>query len=79
MPLYIRDEKVRQLAARVAKARRTSVTDAVRRALEREMNELERDEQARDRQLRARFARLDALPRRDFGDDDMYDELGLPR
>lgn len=43
------------------------------------MSTLERDEQAPDRQLRARFARLDALPRRDFGDEEMYDELGLPR
>jgi len=79
MPLYIRYEKVRELAARVAKAWRTSLTDAVRCALEREVSALERDEQARDRQLRARFAWLDALPRRDFGDDEMYDERGLPR
>lgn len=79
MPLYIRDEEVRRLAARVARARQTSVTDAVRRALEREVAGLEDEEAARDRQLRERFTRLDALPRRDFGDDEMYDELGLPK
>lgn len=79
MPLYIRDEGVRRLAARVAQSLGVTVTDAVRKALERELAELEREEAVRDRRLRARFARLDALPRRPFGDDEMYDELGLPK
>jgi hypothetical protein len=79
MPLYIRDDEVRKLAARVAREWGVSVTDAVRRALEREIADLEREAAERDRRLRERFARLDALPRRDFGDDDLYDELGLPR
>lgn len=79
MPLYIRDEEVRRLAARVAQGLGTNVTDAVRKALQRELAELEREEAVRDRRLRARFARLDALPRRRFGDEEMYDEVGLPR
>ena len=79
MALYIRDDGVRDLAARVARARGVTVTDAVRRALERELADVERETAARERRLRARFARLDALPRRAFGDDDMYDGLGLPR
>ncbi len=79
MPLYIRDEEVRRLAARVAQGLGTNVTDAVRKALQRELAELEREEAVRERRLRARFARLDALPRRPFGDEEMYDEVGLPR
>jgi hypothetical protein len=79
MPLYIRDEEVRRLAARVAEGRGITVTDAVRAALLRELADLEREAEVRDRRLRARFARLDALPRRPFGDEEMYDELGLPR
>lgn len=79
MPLYIRDEGVRRLATRVAQGLGVTVTDAVRKALERELAELEREEAVRDRRLRVRFARLDALPRDRFGDDDMYDESGLPK
>ena len=79
MPLYIRDDEVRNLAARLAKARGVTVTDAVRRALERELADVERETAARERRLRARFGRLDALPRRAFGDDDMYDDLDLPK
>jgi hypothetical protein len=79
MPLYIRDDEVRDLASRVARARRVTVTDAVRHALQRELADIEDDVAARDRRLRERFARLDAMPDHSFGDDDMYDELGLPR
>jgi hypothetical protein len=43
------------------------------------MAELEREAAAREERLRARFARLDTLPRRPFDDVDMYDEQGLPR
>jgi hypothetical protein len=32
-----------------------------------------------EERLRARFARLDALPRRPFDEADMYDEQGLPK
>lgn len=79
MPLYIRDEEVRRLAARVAQGLGVNVTEAVRKALERELADLERQEAVREQRLRARFARLDALPRHRFDDDAMYDELGLPR
>jgi hypothetical protein len=79
MPLYIRDDEVRELASRVARARRVTVTDAVRHALQRELADIEDDVAARDRRLRERFARLDTMPDHSFGDDDMYDEFGLPR
>jgi hypothetical protein len=68
MGLFICDDSVRELAERLAAARRITVTEAVRRALERELE--------RDRRIRESWARLDAMPDREFGDDDMYDEIG---
>jgi hypothetical protein len=40
MGLFIRDDAVRDLAKRLADARHTTVTEAVRRALERELAEV---------------------------------------
>jgi len=79
MGLYIRDDRVRDMAKRLAEARRTTVTDAVRRAIERELAEVDQDMQARKRRLDAALARLDALPRRRvISDRDLYDEQGNP-
>ena len=79
MGLYIRDDRVRDMAKRLAEARRTTVTDAVRRAIERELSEVEQHLRARERRLDAALARLDALPRRSVGSDhDLYDETGSP-
>jgi hypothetical protein len=69
--LFISDDTVRELAERLAEARHTTVTEAVRRALERELE--------RDRRIRESWARLDAMPDRPFGDEDMYDEFGVPK
>jgi hypothetical protein len=71
MGLFFCDDSVRELAERLAAARRITVTEAVRRALERELE--------RDRRIRESWARLDAMPDREFGDDDMYDEIGAPK
>jgi hypothetical protein len=71
MGLFIRDDTVRELAERLAAARHTTVTEAVRRALERELE--------RDRAIRESLAEIDAMPDREFGDDDMYDECGAPK
>jgi hypothetical protein len=79
MGLYIRDDLVRDMAKRLAQARRTTVTEAVRRALQHELAEVERDLKERDRRIRESWARLDAMPRHPYGDDDMYDELGNPK
>jgi hypothetical protein len=79
MGLFIRDDTVRDMARRLAEARRTTVTEAVRRALERELAEIERDLTERDRRIRRSWARLDAMPRRPYGDEDMYDEFGNPK
>ena len=79
MGLYIRDDRVRVMAKRLAEARRTTVTDAVRRAIERELADVDQDLRARERRLDAALARLDALPRRNVtSDHDLYDEAGSP-
>ena len=79
MGLYIRDDRVRDMAKRLAEARRITVTEAVRRALARELAEVDLDLKERDRVIRESWARLDALPNYDFDEDDMYDESGAPR
>jgi hypothetical protein len=79
MGLFIRDDAVRDMAKRLAAARHTTVTEAVRKALEREIADLERDLKDRDRRIRESWARVDAMPRRDYDDEDMYDEFGNPR
>jgi hypothetical protein len=77
--LFIRDNSVRDMAKRLAEARRITVTEAVRQALERELTELQRDRAQRERLIRESLARLDALPEHEFDQDDMYDEIGAPR
>jgi hypothetical protein len=79
MGLFIRDDSVRDMAKRLAEARCTTVTEAVRQALERDLADLEQNMQARERRLDAALARLDALPRGDVtSDHDLYDEQGNP-
>lgn len=41
MPLYIRDDRVKELATQVATLQRATVTDAVRDALARRLQELQ--------------------------------------
>lgn len=79
MGLFIRDDAVRDMARRLAEARRTTVTEAVRNALEHELADVERDRAERERVIRESLARVDAMPRQDFDQDEMYDEFGAPR
>jgi hypothetical protein len=79
MGLFIRDDRVRDMARRLAQARRTTVTEAVRQALERDLADLDQSAGARERRLDAVLARLDALPRRGItSDHDLYDDQGNP-
>jgi hypothetical protein len=79
MGLFIRDDSVRDMAKRLAEARCTTVTEAVRQALERDLADLELELEARGRRLDAALARLDALPRRHVtSDHDLYDDQGNP-
>jgi hypothetical protein len=71
MGLLIRDDSVRELAERLAATRHTTMAEAVCRALERAFE--------RDRAIRESLAAIDAMPDREFGDDDMYDEFGVPK
>jgi hypothetical protein len=77
--LFIRDNSVRDMAKRLAEARRITVTEAVRQALERELTELQGDRAQRERLIRQSLARLDALPEQEFDQNPMYDEIGAPR
>lgn len=80
MALYVRDPDVHTMAQQLAAARHTSVTNAVRQALRRDLVEVEAERARRDQQLRQLFEEFDRAPAgREFGDDDMYDENGLPR
>jgi hypothetical protein len=80
MALYIRDEAVRDLARRVAEARRTTVTEAVRHALEREVDHIENERAARDLRMRELFAKWKNEPAiQEWGDEQMYDEFGCPK
>lgn len=76
MGLFIPDGSVRDMAKRLAAARHTTVTEAVRHALERALAE---DRAERDRCIRESWARLDAMPDYDFDEDDLYDEFGAPK
>ena len=79
MGLFIRDDRVRDMARRLAKARHTTVTEAVRRAIEQELAKIEQDTRDRERRLDAALEKLDALPRGSITSDrDLYDEKGDP-
>jgi hypothetical protein len=80
MPLSIRDDEIRVMAQGLAKARRATVTEVVKRALQRELRTIDGEREWRDRELRRLFAGFDAHPpQQDFDDAEMHDEDGLPR
>ena len=80
MGLYIRDEQVRTLAKQLADKRGQTVTEVVRRALQREADDEDqrvREKLAALKEIQARVAALPEL-RPGFTDDDLYDEDGNP-
>lgn len=78
MGLFIRGDSIRDMSNRLAEARHTTLTEAIRQALEHQLAEVERDRAERERRLDESLARLDAMPRRPYNDD-MYDEFGDPK
>jgi hypothetical protein len=80
MPLYIRDDRVKELATEVAALQRATVTDAVREALARRLQELRDQESERRRRVDEFLTELDAEPdlAPGFTDKDLYDENGDP-
>ncbi len=80
MPLYVRDDKVKELADRVAALSRSTVTDAVRVALEHRLKELDAERAERRRKIDAILRKFDEGPdlAPGFTDKDLYDENGDP-
>lgn len=76
MAIFISDDRARKLAERLAWLQRTTVDEAVRHALERALAD---DRAERERRIRESLARVDAMPRYDFDENDMYDESGAPK
>ena len=76
MPLYIRDEEVNDLAGELAKAAGLNKTDAVRRALEHELDALSRKETLAQRiaPIQEQARRLGLRPRTE-SDKALMDEL----
>jgi hypothetical protein len=80
VPLYIRDDEVKELAGQLAELRRSTVTDAVREALALRLEQLRNDRDERDRKIDEILAKFDAGPdlAPGFTDKDLYDENGDP-
>lgn len=80
MPLYIKDDQVAELARDLAKRKRTTVTDVVRQALEREAQALAGDEEAFWRELREMqdIVRKEWRGPRTSNHDFLYNEKGDP-
>jgi hypothetical protein len=80
MPLYIRDDRVKELASQVAALQRSTVTDAVRESLERRLQQLRDSGAERRRKIDELLERFDAGPdlAPGFTDRDLYDANGDP-
>jgi hypothetical protein len=80
MPLYIKDDKVAELARDLAKRKRCTVTDVVRKALEREAREATGSREARWREIRKIQKRVAAEWQgpRTSDHDFLYDDKGDP-
>ena len=80
MGLYIRDDRVRALAAELAARRGCTLTEAVRAALEDELERGAAQRQEKLRRTRAIIAAMKALPdlRPGFTDKDLYNDEGNP-
>jgi hypothetical protein len=80
MPLYIRDDRVKELASEVAALQRSTVTDAVRVSLERRLQQLRDADALRRRRTDELLARFDAGPdlAPGFTDRDLHDANGDP-
>jgi hypothetical protein len=62
MPLYIRDDRVKELATEVAARQRSTVTDAVRDSLVLRRNEMQDERDGRRRRIDEVLARFEAEP-----------------
>ena len=76
MALYIRDDQVRELAAKLAKQQGLTVTEAVRAALLEAQRRLE--QVARDAEAREVICKLRAMRHGPVREEVVYDEFGQP-
>jgi len=79
MPLYVRDDEVRDLANRLARHRKSNVTEALRAALKEALEREEEELVERRGRIAAILRRFKGAERRPgFTDRDLYDETGMP-
>jgi hypothetical protein len=78
MALYIRDDKVRELAVQIAERQGVTVTEAVRAALLEVQRRLERDRAQRDAEARKVILKLRAMREKPLREEVLYDEFGQP-
>ena len=77
--MNIKDPRVHELAHQLAQIRGMSATGAVRSALEEALGRAERGRDGRSAALNRLQARAAETKDQWLGDDDLYDESGLPR
>ena len=78
MALYIRDDAVRELAAKLARQQGRTVTETVRAALLEAQRQLDQERAARDAEAREAIRRLRAMRHSPVSEDILYDEQGQP-
>jgi hypothetical protein len=79
MGLLTRNDTVRAMARRLAEAHRTTVAEAVRRALAQELGKLGRDRVERDGRIRKLRNELEVKSQRPPGDGDGHEKPGDPK
>ena len=78
MALYIRDDKVRELPARVAELQGVTVTEAVRSALLDAQRRLDEDRAARDAAAQEVIRSPRAVRKDPVAEEVLYDGFGQP-
>jgi hypothetical protein len=78
MALYIRDDKVRELAAQIAERQGVTVTEAVRAALLEAERRLDQNRAERDAEARKVILKLRAMREKPLREEVLYDEFGQP-
>ena len=78
MALYIRDDAVRELAAKLARRQGRTVTETVRAALLDTQRQLDEQRAARDAEARETIGRLRAMRHGPVSEEILYDDRGQP-
>ena len=78
MALYIRDDKVRELAAQIAERQGMTVTEVVRAALLEAQRRLDQNRAQRDAEALEVIRKLRAMRHVPVREEVLYDEFGQP-